>query len=224
MNLKVPLENKLIDVESKAKMRDLKNAINLDEIARQEKIANEKGFGLYKIKDTNKTPFVQVMDENINVLVSKEYVTTAELAFLLSLTPYLAMGSNAVKNHQDDSFLNISQIADELKKTRKTVGTIIQSLIDKGIMFEIVNGRELKRHQRSVTARPLFVNPEILYRGNRNFVDPTLCDLVMEFDVLEKNKILFPFKVWHEHQEEFGKLYARKTYLTFKNKQKSRGG
>ncbi|KRG16823.1 hypothetical protein ACA29_02770 [Lederbergia galactosidilytica] len=191
------LSDQLEQAEQRARQRDFDNRVDLSEVTRQEQKANEMGYGLYKIKNKNKTPFVQTFHENIDVLIKANYITMNELGFLSALTPYIAMGSNAIKNPESDQFMTISEIAKALNLKRETVSRTTKKMIDKGLIYEIVSAREIKLYQRNVNARPLFVNPEIMYKGNRNEVDPMICDMVMEFDYIEKNKIRLEWKVWH---------------------------
>lgn len=60
------------------------------------------------------------------------------------------------------------------------------------------------------------MNPEIVYRGNRNQVNATLARLVTEFDLLEKKRVLLDWKLWLKPGEKYGRLYRRKRYLELK--------
>lgn len=215
------MKEKLDEAERKAKEREISAAVNLGLVAKEEEKANELGFGLYKLKTKNKTPFVQHIHENINVLLTSEYITINELGFLTALQYYLAMGSNAIKNPETEEFMTISDIARKFGMNRSVVSRTVSKLIDKGLILEIVNGKELRKYHRNISTRPLFLNPEIIYMGDKNQIDPMLCDMVMEFDCIEKNKIHLPYKVWHSTDEKYGKIITRKTYLKYK-KQKSK--
>src|SRR5690606_36335385 len=106
-----------------------------------------------------------------------------------------AMGSNAVKHPETDHFMTITEIANVLGFKRETLSRTIKKMLDKGLMYEIVSAREIKLYKRNVNARPLFVNPEIMYKGNKDEIDPMLCDMVMEYDYIVKNKVLLEWKV-----------------------------
>ncbi|OZU89024.1 hypothetical protein CIL03_08380 [Virgibacillus indicus] len=88
----------------------------------------------------------------------------------------------------------------------------------KGMLFEFADIQEIKEFKRNVTQRPLFMNPEIIYAGDRNRINATLARLVMEFDKLERQKVYLEWKLWLKNGSEFGKLYRRKTYLQLKKK------
>lgn len=202
--------------EQRARQRESERRVDLSEVARQEQKANQMGYGLYKIKKKNKTPFVQMFHENIDILIKEKYMTMNELGFLSALSPFIAMGSNAVKHPETDHFMTITEIASVLGFQRETLSRTVKKMIDKGLMYEIVSAREIKLYKRNVNARPLFVNPEIMYKGNKDEIDPMLCDMVMEYDYIEKSKTLLEWKVWHSHNQKTGKILSRSTYL--KNK------
>lgn len=208
--------------ESNARARDLacdpNIQVNLSAVAEQEQKANSLGYGLYKLKQKNKTPFVQHFHENIAVLLERKYMTIQELGFLTALQTYLAMGSNAIKSPKTDDFMTITEIADVVGLTRTNASKTIKRLLEKGLLFEFVNAQEIKKYKRNVSARPLFINPELMYKGNKDQIDATLCDLVMEFDLLESEKIPLPYKVWHSKNSEYGKIITRKKYLENKKK------
>lgn len=211
------------DAEKNARIRDLKNnkemEINLSIVAEQEKKANALGFGLYKIKKTNKIPFIQLLDQNTDMLLKHGYITLSDLGFLSGIARYIEIGTNAIKNPDTKQYMNLSELACILNLQRETVSRRVNKLIEKGIIFELVSKKELKMNKRIVSNRPLFVNPEIFYKGDKNQISPMLCDMVMESDVIERNKIPLPYKVWHDSSEKFGKFYTRRTYL---NKIKNR--
>ena len=54
------------------------------------------------------------------------------------------------------------------------------------------------------------MNPEIIYAGDRNRINATLSKLVIEFDKLERKKVLLMWKLWIKNGEEFGRLYHQK--------------
>src|SRR5690625_7795831 len=92
--------------------------------------------------------------------------------------------------------MTINEIANKIKRDRAGVSRLISSMIEKGIIFEFVNARELKEFNRNVTSRTLFLNPELFYVGDRNKIDGKLATLVFENDILEKNNIKLDWKVY----------------------------
>lgn len=220
------LDQSLRKAEINAKKRDDKireeKFIDLEVVNRVEEKANNLGYGLYKKKDKNRANFTQIINDNWDIIIRKNYLTNSELSFLISVQSLVEFNVNAIANRETGQFMTISEIARYLNKDRSGVSTTIQSLIKKGILFEFVNVDEIIEFNRSVTSRAIFMNPELFYAGDRNKIDGTLTMLVNKYDKLEKNKILLRWKVWRRAGEQFGKLYSRKTYLKLKKEAKNK--
>lgn len=192
--------------------------VNVSNVSLEESKANNLGYGLYKIRDKNKARFCQAIQENLDVIIQSKHLSNSELGFLLSMMPLVQLHSNAIIDHKDNRFLSISEIARYLGRERTATSKIIAELLNKGMLFEFADIHEIKQHKRNVTQRPLFMNPEVIYAGDRNRISSTLARLVMEFDKLERQKVYLQWKLWLSNGNRFGKLYRRKTYLEYKNK------
>lgn len=209
------------EAERKARVRDLQNRyINLDLVNQEEKKANEQGFTIIKKRDTHGAGFVQTLKGNIKVLMKKKYLSFIELGFLLAMADLYEMHSNAIVNPETNRFMSVNEIAEYFGRDRSGTSKLINSLIEKGIIYEFVNTDELREFGRPVTERPLFINPEIVFCGERNRINATLARLAMRYDKLEKRKIYLEWKVWIHSGEEYGKLVKRKTYLKYKKELK----
>lgn len=223
IKLKV-LQRSLSEAESNAKKRDIEveneKYVDIEVVNEMEERANKLGYGLYKIHNKNQAGFIQTIYENWDIVIRNQYLTNAELAFLISIQPLIEYQVNAIINKETGQFMTVSEIAKYMNKDRTGVSRIIQSLIRKGILFEFVNVEELREFNRNVTSRTLFVNPELFYAGDRNKIDGTLAMLVSQYDKLEKDGLLLSWKVWKKQGHTFGKLYRRKTYLEIKKKSK----
>ena len=220
------LKEELEKAERKARQRDLQleeeNYIDLETVTKIEEKANKLGYGLYKIHDRHKASFTQVINDNWDIIIRKNYLTNSELSFLISIQSLIEYDVNAIANRETGQFMTVSEIAKYLNRDRAGVSRIIQSLIKKGILFEFVNVDEILEFNRTVSSRALFVNPELFYAGDRNKIDGTLAMLVSKYDKLEKQNILLEWKVWRKPNERFGKLYRRKTYLKLKKQYKNK--
>lgn len=190
--------------------------INLAEVNKQEKAANERGYGLYKIKDTNKAPFGQLISDNIDTLNQHDYLSGGDKIFLFDVEPLVEMHSNGLVHRETGAFMTISDIARYLRKNVSRTSTTVNRLINKGILYELTNTQELKQFGRSVTQRPLFLNPEIIFKGNRNKINATLSRLAVNLDPFEKQRIYLSWKLWIRPNEESGRLYRRKSYLKYR--------
>lgn len=217
------LQESLTRAEVKAREGDLKILEqreglekNLEIIDEIEKQADELGYVLVKKSSKNHSIFTQNISDNIEIIVRENYLTMNELGFLMSIQPLIEYQINAIMNKETNSFMTVSEIAQYLKRDRTGVSRTISSLLEKGILFEFVNVQEIKKFNRNVSSRTLFVNPELFYSGDRNKIDGTLATLVSEYDQLENNGIKLDWKVWRKSGRSFGRLYSRKRYLEFK--------
>lgn len=210
------IKRSLDEAEKKARTRDFDNEIDVNTVNEIEEKANERGFGLYKKRVQNRANFTQVIYENLDVIVKSSYLSMNELGFLMSLQPLIEYQINAIMDKEKDTFMTVSAIAKYIGVSRVHASRIIQELLNKGILFEFVNVREIKKFNRNVSPRTLFVNPELFYAGDRNKIDATLATLVNEYDVLEDEGIKLRWKVYRKSGYTFGKLYNRRTYLEYK--------
>lgn len=210
------LKERIEHAERNARLRDFERTVDLATVVQQEKKANSLGYGLYKIKDSNKCPFAQDIIDNFDVINRTNYLTTAEYAFVQMIKPLVAMSSNAIVDRNTGESINVAGIAKYLNKDRSGVSRTVNKLIEKGILLEIVDPEDLILFNRTVTERPILMNPEIVYNGDKNNINKTLIKLISANDVLEKNNILLPWKVWFNKGDGSGRLYARKTYLKLK--------
>lgn len=217
------LQDSLRQVERGARERDLQIAEQQDSLEKGlkivdeiEKQADELGYMLIKKSGKNHSIFTQNISDNIEIIVRENYLTMNELGFLMSIQPLIEYQINAIMNKETNSFMTVSEIAKYLRRDRTGVSRTISSLLEKGILFEFVNVQEIKKFNRNVSSRTLFVNPELFYSGDRNKIDGTLATLVSEYDQLENNGIKLDWKVWKKSGRSFGRLYSRKRYLEFK--------
>ncbi len=202
-----------MSLDKSKKRQNLDN--DLSEINELEKKANSFGFGIYKINQRNKAVFTQTINENLETLIRSKHLTNAEYTFLFMLMPFVEMHSNAIIN-KEGQFMTVTELASTLNRERTRTSKTITQLLEKGIIFEFVNALEIKKYKRNISQRPLFMNPEIIFRGDRNRVNSTLTRLVMEFDMLENQGIKLNWKLFLKSGEEHGKLYRRNTYLKLK--------
>jgi len=217
------LQKSLKQADKNAKGRDLQMVEQqesmekgLEVIDEVEKQAEELGYIIIKKSNKNHSIFTQNISDNIEIIVRENYLTMNELGFLMSIQPLIEYQINAIMNKKTNSFMTVSELAQYLNRDRTGVSRTISSLLEKGILFEFVNVQEIKKFNRNVSSRTLFVNPELFYSGDRNKIDGTLATLVSEYDPLEKNGIKLVWKVWKKQDHSFGRLYSRKTYLEFK--------
>lgn len=100
-------------------------------------------------------------------------LTISEKSFLLGIAPHVESESNCIvedcrKSHSEP--LNETDIAKVLGEKKQNVNTIIKKLIDKGILVRVECGLESDNARAFI----LFVNPNIMFSGDRDNVDETL--------------------------------------------------
>lgn len=163
----------------KARLRDKKNEQVLTEEELQlanelQKKANERGMILVPEKKVkNNVRFVQIMQENWSYLQSHNYLKNEEIMFLMSLIPYIAFGSNAIVDNpkkRQPVGINQTQLATALGTSKTKVSRIVKNLVEKGILARAESGIE----GNNVKSYVLFVNPHILYAGDRDNIEETL--------------------------------------------------
>ncbi|MDF9507251.1 winged helix-turn-helix transcriptional regulator [Bacillus cereus] len=165
--------------ERKARKRDIENSkILTDEEMQQanelQAKANSQGMKLVpERKVKNNSRFVQLNQANLIYLREISYLKTAEKNFLFEIASNVGLLSNCIV---DDVYkkspvpLTQTEIAEVLGKKKQNVNPIIKQLIDKGIIARAETGLD----NNNVRAYSLFLNPNIMYSGNRDEVNPTL--------------------------------------------------
>ncbi|MED0668485.1 MarR family transcriptional regulator [Pseudobacillus badius] len=117
--------------------------------------------------------FVQSMQENLQYLYEKEYLTGREKIFFMDITPYIAFSSNCIVidiKAKNPVPANISEIAKLIGSARQNTSTVINSLVKKGLIFKGESGVE----GNNAKAYAIFVNPHILYAGDKECVNEAL--------------------------------------------------
>ncbi|MED4115676.1 winged helix-turn-helix transcriptional regulator (plasmid) [Bacillus sp. PK9-021] len=184
----VNLEGKLAEAEKNARLRDLEierekskndfHGVDQKEIDQAiqtvSKAAGGKEvyFGIKK-SPKSKVKFVQINQPNLGYLMEKEYFKSEEMKFLFRVMPYIAFRSNCIVDDiNTKNAIPVTQVelAKKIGSSQPTVNRLVKQLIDKGIIAKAETGRE------GVSARSyaLFLNPNIIYSGDRDDVNETL--------------------------------------------------
>lgn len=145
-----------------------------------ELLSKATGKDLYigtKRSPQSKVRFAQIIQENLKFFSKHDYLTLSEKGFLMDIMPYVAFHSNAlvfdIKSKNVDS-MNISELAKELERPRDRVNKVVNSLVKKGLLAKAESGVETS----NAKAYSLFVNPHIIYAGDKD-------------NVLEHLKVIF---------------------------------
>ncbi|WP_027093279.1 hypothetical protein [Cohnella thermotolerans] len=205
------LRRRLREAEVRARNQDYSWADGLlEEAERAERRANERSFMLIRRRQKNNAWFSQVISENFFCLTRHEYMTGAEKALLIDLLSLLELGTNAIVHPDQNRFCTVTEIAELLKRKLRNTRELINKLIEKGIIYEFVDPSQIKEYGRVITERPLYVNPEIAYAGDRNKVNAVMARQVIQYDHIKRNKINLPWKLEYEPNAEYARLIHQK--------------
>jgi hypothetical protein len=137
-----------------------------------------KATGREHFIGTKRTPqsrvrFVQFMQDNLHYLYEKDYLTGREKIFLMDIAPYVAFSSNCIVQDvkvKNPAPANVSEIAKLIKSNRSNTSTVVNSLVKKGLLAKAESGIE----GNNAKAYAIFVNPHILYAGDKESVNDAL--------------------------------------------------
>jgi predicted transcriptional regulator len=169
----------LEQVEKNARLRDIENSKILSEeelqLANELQLkANSRGMKLVpERKVKNKARFVQIIQQNIQYLFEIDYLTNAEKVFLLDVSMCVGFLSNCLVsdiNSKEQIPLTQRELAKKIGRHETKVSPLVRKLIDKGIIARSESGVD----DNNVRAYALFINPHIMFSGNRDKINPTL--------------------------------------------------
>ncbi|MEK5105098.1 helix-turn-helix domain-containing protein [Cytobacillus sp. FSL M8-0252] len=181
---------KIIDfeqAEKNARIRDFENekleyAQNFGGISKEEidnamailsKASGKEVFLGTKRSPQSKVRFAQILQTNYDFLREKDYLTAKEKTFLLDVVSFIAFDSNCIVDDvkaKNPVPLNISELAKKIKLTRANTSLSVNSLVKKGILAKAESGIE----GNNAKAYSLYVNPHIIYAGDKDNVNEAL--------------------------------------------------
>ncbi|MDG0062280.1 MULTISPECIES: MarR family transcriptional regulator [unclassified Priestia] len=183
------MKKALEEAEKKARLRDS----NIEEIIGQvavglsadqqklllEVLHNTTGENYFigkRKKKTDGVKFVQIIMDNYNYLCKINYLSSAEKAFLMDLTPYLEFKTNIIVERSDDEeevdadSASPSYLAKVFSKNRGNISSLMNGLLAKGILAVAESGMTTD-DGRVCTSRTWFVNPNIMCCSPKDGVD-----------------------------------------------------
>lgn len=127
---------------------------------------------------TKKSPqsrvkFAQFIQDNIGCVEEQNYLDNKEIVFIWKISRKIGFLSNCIVDdiHKKNPVpLTQTDIACLLKRTKNNINPIIKSLVNKGILAVSETGIEGK----NAKANAYFVNPNIIFAGNKEDINPTL--------------------------------------------------
>ncbi|MGW5891845.1 MarR family transcriptional regulator [Priestia megaterium] len=173
------MEKALEAAERKARLRDIENSqvLSPEELDLANQLQAKANAGKMKLvpekKIKNKAKFAQIIQPNWGYLFEIDYLKTEEYKFLNRVIPYIGFRSNCLVddiNKKSPVPLSQSDLAQKLGSSKPTVSRLVKQLIDKGIMSKAESGKD------DVNARmyALYINPHIIYCGDRDNINETL--------------------------------------------------
>lgn len=173
------MKKDLKEAERKARLRDIRNEKILSEEELQiatelQAKANARGMLLIpekKIK--NKAKFAQFIQQNWGALRMNKYLTMAEKNFLVDIMPNIGFLSNCIVDDVSKKSpvpLTQQEIAKLLGTDKSKISKLVTSLMDKGIIARSETGLE----DNNARSYALFINPNVIYSGDRDNVNLTL--------------------------------------------------
>ncbi|WP_227257733.1 MarR family transcriptional regulator [Priestia aryabhattai] len=173
------MEKALEAAERKARLRDIENSqvLTQEELDLANQLQAKANAGKMKLvpekKVKNKAKFAQIIQPNWGYLFEIDYLKTEEYKFLNRVIPFIGFRSNCLVddiNKKSPVPLSQSDLAQKLGSSKSTVSRLVKQLIDKGIMSRAESGKD------DVNARmyALYINPHIIYCGDRDNINETL--------------------------------------------------
>ncbi|NSL70101.1 MarR family transcriptional regulator [Bacillus toyonensis] len=169
----------LEQAEKNSRLRDIEDlkVLSEEEMYLANKLqskARSRGMKLVpERKVKNKAKFVQIIQQNIQYLFEIDYLTNAEKVFLVDISMCVGFLSNCLVNDinsKEQIPLTQRELAKKIGRHETKVSPLVRKLIDKGIMARSESGVD----DNNVRAYALFINPHIMFSGNRDDVNPTL--------------------------------------------------
>jgi len=136
--------------------------------------ATGKDIGIYtKRSPQSKVRFAQMLQDNLEFLISEKYLTGSEKIFLLDIIPHIAFSSNCIVleiKAKNPVPANITEISKLICTERSHTSRIITSLTKKGLVAKAESGIE----GNNAKAYAIFINPHIIYAGDKDNVNDAL--------------------------------------------------
>lgn len=186
------MQKALQEAEKKARLREIENdkVLTDQELELANDLQAKANAGKMKLvperQIKNRARFVQFLQLNWRYLRKENYLSSEEKVFLVDIQSQIGLHSNAIVddvNKKNASPLNITQIAELLGTSRPKVSRVVNSLVKKGILAKAESGIE----DNNVKAYAIYINPNIIYAGNKDDVQGAL---VTMFKKPMNNKVL----------------------------------
>lgn len=177
------------EVEKNARLRDLKNekvklkqdyhGVDQEEVNKAMETLSKATGGKEIYIGTKRSPkskvkFAQFIQDNWDYALENNFFTDEEILFLVRIQRFMQFKSNCIVDdiHSRSAIpMSQTQIAERLKTYKSQVSKIVKSLMNKGIIVR-AQGQRIEGNNARTYA--LFINPNIIYSGERDNIETTL--------------------------------------------------
>ncbi|MCM3541325.1 MarR family transcriptional regulator [Priestia endophytica] len=137
------------------------------------KVTGKEHYIGTKKSPQSKVRFAQFLQNNWEFLRFEKYLTSREKVFLTDITSHIALSSNCIVldiKDKNPTPANITDISRIIGSDRSNTSKVINSLVKKGLLFKGESGIE----GNNAKAYAIFVNPHLIYTGDRDNVNEAL--------------------------------------------------
>jgi DNA-binding transcriptional regulator YhcF (GntR family) len=188
--------------EKKARKKDLQNekekfkhnhhGIDQEEVNKAMETLSKATGGKEIFVGTKRSPqskvrFVQLIQDNWNYALETGFFTDEEMLFLMRIQRFLQFKSNCIVDDihsRSAAPMTQKALAERLGTSAPTVSRIVKQLVEKGVIVKAV-GQKVEGNNARTYA--LFINPNIIYSGERDNIETTLKALFINSKPLLKN-------------------------------------
>lgn len=193
------------EAERNARARELANENLVEQkkanlLAELNELTGEE-FGVYKKRAQNsRVAFAQIIQHNVQLLVEIGYLTTSEESFLFKISAYIDFKTNVIverdyKNQKKTNLepyelpkaAGVTYMADLIGVHRTNASRLLKSLKNKGVLAVAETGARTA-DGRFCNSRTWFMNPNIMYCGDKSDIDNTVRFLFRDTLTNLKNK------------------------------------
>jgi predicted transcriptional regulator len=138
------------------------------------KATGKEIFIVTKRSPQSKVRFVQLIQDNWNYALETGFFTDEEMLFLMRIQRFLQFKSNCIVDDiHSRSAVPLTQkaLAEKLGTSAPKISRLVNGLVEKGV---IVKAQGQKIEGNNARTYALFINPNIIYSGERDNVEATL--------------------------------------------------
>lgn len=113
-------------------------------------------------------------------------------------------------------YATISSLAAYLRVNRTSMIDYMNDLSAQGLIHPYYTDENLQQLINTGSLRServYFINAELIYTGYQDEIPAAVCLITTQRDLLEKKRILLPYKIYYSTGADYGSFYSRKVWL-----------